>query len=93
MALILIKVPSDCGIYGVLIVNPKFKYLHLCCTYPSNDKILNLHQDYNLSIDAHWNDWDNWIVDSVNFEDDVPEDFDQDAAIAEIEEEFLNNMM
>jgi hypothetical protein len=57
-----------------------------------NETFFGEYQDYKISIDAHWNDWDNWVVDSVNFEDDVPEDFDQNAAISEIEEEFLNNM-
>jgi hypothetical protein len=57
-----------------------------------NETFFGEYKGFKISIDAHWNDWDDWCVDMVTFEEDVPEDFDQDAAIVEIGEEFLNNM-
>lgn len=64
-----------------------------------NPQLTSKYEDYegeydgvSFVINAHWNDWDEWEVDSVQFLDELPEDFDEEGATSAITEEFLNNM-
>lgn len=57
-----------------------------------NETFTGDYDGVGFQIDAHWNDWDDWEVDSIEFDSDLPEDFNQEEAIKEITEEFLDNM-
>jgi hypothetical protein len=56
-----------------------------------NETFTGEYNGFKFQIDAHWNDWDDWEVDSVDFISELPEDFNQEEAINEITEEFLNS--
>jgi hypothetical protein len=41
-----------------------------------------------FTIDAHWNDWDDWSVDSISWHEEDGTEDEEEA----IKEEFLNQM-